>query len=54
MLDAGRIMASDQPDRFDVTFQVGSRAATFGLRANTVVNPFTLPELGQFRCPPSL
>jgi type VI secretion system protein ImpL len=54
MLDAGRIMASDRPDRFDVTFQVGSRAATFGLRANTVVNPFTLPELGQFRCPPSL
>lgn len=54
MLDQGRIIASDQPDRFDIAFQVGSRAVTFGLRANTVVNPFTLPELGQFRCPPSL
>ena len=54
MLDQGRVATSDQPDRFDVIFQAGSRAATFGLRTNTVVNPFTLPELSQFRCPPSL
>ena len=33
---------------------VGERQATFELRANSVINPFTLTSLSEFRCPGSL
>lgn len=54
MLDEASIEKSGLADRFNLTFEVGNRTVTYELRANSVVNPFTLPELQQFRCPPSL
>ncbi len=54
MLDEASIQRSGLADRFNVTFEIGNRTVTYELRANSVVNPFTLPELQQFRCPPSL
>ncbi|MCB9948688.1 MAG: type VI secretion system membrane subunit TssM [Rhodospirillaceae bacterium] len=41
-------------DRFNFTLVVGGRSATFQLRPNSVVNPFGLDDLSQFRCPESL
>lgn len=54
MLDEATIDKSGLADRFNVTFDVGNRKVTYELRASSVVNPFTLPELEQFRCPPTL
>ena len=51
LLDQGSIERSSLTDQFTVTFNVGGRVATFGLRANSVFNPFTLTALEQFRCP---
>ncbi len=51
LLDSGTVQPSAQPDRLTVTFFVGGRSATFELRANSVLNPFTMRELGRFRCP---
>ena len=38
-------------DRMEVTFEVGGLKATYEIRANSVVNPFAMSELQQFRCP---
>lgn len=54
LLDQSQVSGGGLSDRFTVTFNVGGRTATFELRANSVMNPFTLPELRQFRCPGSL
>jgi type VI secretion system protein ImpL len=41
-------------DVFRVTFQIGGYTAKYELRANSVFNPFNLPELQRFRLPRSL
>jgi type VI secretion system protein ImpL len=45
--------SSDQSDWFMVTFRLGKYHASYELRANSVDNPFQIPELKQFRCPES-
>jgi type VI secretion system protein ImpL len=50
LIDRG-VPASMDRDRFQVTFTAGSHSATFEIRAGSVFNPFTLPELHKFRCP---
>ena len=42
------------PDRAIVTFAGGGMTASFELRASSVVNPFALPDMEQFQCPPTL
>jgi len=42
------------PDRAFVTFAANGMAASFELRASSIVNPFSLPDLEQFQCPPTL
>ncbi len=54
LLDEAQVTRSSLTDRFNVTFEVGGRSATFELRANSVNNPFSLTSLEQFRCPGSL
>ena len=54
LLDAGQISGAGLSDRFNVTWSVGGSSATFEVRANSIVNPFTVRELGQFRCPEAL
>ncbi|AIB16041.1 hypothetical protein ABAZ39_29750 (plasmid) [Azospirillum argentinense] len=42
------------PDRAIVTFAGGGMSASFELRASSIVNPFSLPDMEQFQCPPNL
>ncbi|MBP2293223.1 type VI secretion system membrane subunit TssM [Azospirillum rugosum] len=42
------------PDRAVVTFAGGGMSASFELRASSIVNPFSLPDMEQFQCPPTL
>jgi len=53
-LDKASMENTTWPDRFLVTFQVHDFKARYELRANSVNNPFRLPELESFRCPESL
>jgi type VI secretion system protein ImpL len=50
LLDSAQILGSGGGDQFKVTFVVDGYQAVFQLRAGTVINPFSLPELQQFRC----
>ena len=54
ILGESAVAGDSRPDRFKVTFKVGGRTATFEVRANSVINPFTLKELERFRCPDKL
>jgi type VI secretion system protein ImpL len=40
-----------RPDRFRWTFDVDGRKATFIVNTNSVQNPFSFPELADFKCP---
>ena len=51
LLDAASISGAGATDRFNVTFAVGARSASFRLQAGSVRNPFNLPALRNFRCP---
>ncbi|MFI4982751.1 MAG: type VI secretion IcmF C-terminal domain-containing protein [Nevskiales bacterium] len=54
LLDTARVTPSGQPDKFRITFTGAGGTATFELNASSVNNPFTLPALRSFRCPPKL
>jgi type VI secretion system protein ImpL len=54
LLDTGRVASDGQPDRFTVTFNAGGRTAVFRLTASSVMNPFSMAALRQFRCPAGL
>jgi len=45
---------TQQKDRLSLTLSAGGLTFGFDLRAASVVNPFTLRDLGEFRCPGSL
>ena len=47
----GRLAPSRTPDRMRFTIQQGEHAAEFELRASSIVHPFMLRELAEFRCP---
>jgi type VI secretion system protein ImpL len=47
----GQLLGTATPDRFRLSLRQGDRAADFELRASSVVNPFALRELAEFRCP---
>ncbi len=54
ILDRARIRATQDPERFTVTFRVDDRQARFKLRASSAFNPFGLKALGEFQCPQRL
>ena len=47
----GKLSAGRTPDQQRLVYQQGERSAEFVLRTNSVVNPFGLRELAEFRCP---
>jgi len=50
LLDAGRLDATAQPDRYKLTLDSAGRKAVLELDATSVVNPFRRAPLEQFRC----
>ena len=47
----GQLRPTRTADRLLVTMQQGDRRADFELRASSIVHPFALRELAEFRCP---
>jgi type VI secretion system protein ImpL len=47
----GRLQPTNVPDRLRLTLQQGARTADFELRTGSIVHPFALRELAEFRCP---
>lgn len=47
----GRLQATSVPDRMRLTVQQGRGTVEFELRASSIVHPFNMPELAEFRCP---
>jgi type VI protein secretion system component VasK len=47
----GRLQATNVPDRMRLTVQQGRGTVEFELRASSIVHPFNMPELAEFRCP---
>ncbi|MDM0044946.1 type VI secretion system membrane subunit TssM [Variovorax dokdonensis] len=54
LLDDGQLEASDAPEKFFMTFQVGARRARFEVTTNSVQHPIRLKELREFACPEGL
>jgi len=54
LLDAAKVESAGAADKLKVTFSIGERQAVWSLRAHSVENPFALPELRSFSCPPRL
>lgn len=49
LVDKGAVLPS--PDGMSVSFRIGGREASFIVSANSVINPFNLSALSNFRCP---
>ena len=47
----GRLQATNVPDRMRLSLQSGIRHLEFDLRTSSIVHPFGLRELAEFRCP---
>ncbi|HEY1935671.1 MAG TPA: type VI secretion system membrane subunit TssM [Acetobacteraceae bacterium] len=47
----GTLQQAGSSDRYTLTFQLGSRQASFEIRAGSVLNPFAPGVLQDFRCP---
>ncbi|MBK8209081.1 MAG: type VI secretion system membrane subunit TssM [Rhodospirillales bacterium] len=50
LLDDAKLESSGSPDRIRAKFDLQGFQATFQLQAESVVNPFALPELQNFQC----
>lgn len=51
LLDSAEVKRSAQADRFEIIFKQHTHTARIELKASSIRNPFSLPELGAFRCP---
>ncbi|MBC7941247.1 MAG: hypothetical protein H7Z19_16090, partial [Chitinophagaceae bacterium] len=47
----GRLQPGPVPDRSRLTMELGARSAEFELRTSSIVHPFGMRELAEFRCP---
>ena len=47
----GRLVPTSVPDRLRLSLQQGARSVEFELRTSSIVHPFGLRELAEFRCP---
>ena len=54
LFDRMQLAGAGAPERFNVTFNVGGRKATFNVTTSSVQNPFRLRELSEFACPGGL
>ena len=54
LLDAGHVVPSGQPDKFQISFTSAAGTAAFELDASSVRNPFTMGAMRAFRCPAKL
>lgn len=50
LLDQSTLERNVGGDRFEVKFDSGGYEAIFSLRTESIVNPFNLQELKDFRC----
>ena len=50
LFDKAQVRTGGGADRLQVTFAVEGMRAAFAVYADSVVNPFVLPDLQQFRC----
>jgi len=46
-----RVQPGGVPDRLRLSLQQGPRTADFELRTGSIVHPFAMRELAEFRCP---
>jgi type VI secretion system protein ImpL len=53
-LDVAEVQPGETPDTVKITISAGDRSATYDVRADSVTNPFNMPELREFRCPTTL
>jgi type VI secretion system protein ImpL len=51
MLRRGRLQQAGSPDRYTLTFQLGTRQASFDIHSATTRNPFAPDILQDFHCP---
>lgn len=54
LLDQSVMQRTDVSEKFEVTFDVNGRTATYDLIARSAFNPFSLNQLRQFQCPERL
>lgn len=54
MFDRFDVQPSAQPEKFNVVVNLEGKRARLEVIANSVMNPFRMPEIQQFRCPGSL
>lgn len=54
MMDRFEVQQSAQPERFVLLINLDGRRAKLEVIANSVINPFRMREIQQFRCPGSL
>ena len=54
MFDGVQFTPTNQPEKFNVTFNIDGRKAQFEVVTSSVQNPFRLRELEQFQCPSRL
>ncbi len=54
ILDANRGRKGGVPDRIPLSFGAGGKSVGFDVRMTSAVNPFSIRDLKEFRCPDSL
>lgn len=54
LFDQLKLQKTGLADKFTLPIEIRGRKATFELSADSINNPFALPELNQFRCQPGL
>ena len=54
MFDRFDVQPSAQPEKFNVTVNLEGKRVRLEVIANSVMNPFRMPEIQQFRCPGAL
>jgi type VI secretion system protein ImpL len=47
----GQLQPTSVPDKLRLSLQQGGRSVEFELRTSSIVHPFALPALAEFRCP---
>ena len=54
LFDQLKLQRTGLADKFVLPIEIRGRKATFELNADSITNPFELPELSEFRCQPGL
>ena len=51
LIDQAKVTSGGSSDRMKLTFTLGSHEVSYDLQAGSVLNPLTLRDVGEFRCP---